>query len=369
MKKMHTLLFFRKSAQVNRIILLLILLINATLTMAQPPVISSVEPEMGGAGTTVTLTGSRFTNVSQVRFGGVKAASFMVVSPTKIVAVVGVGATGRVSVTTAAGTGNGGFFTFFPAPTITSVTPRRAPLQAEVTIHGTNLRLIEEVRFGGGWAYFELVDDTTLLTFVPYNAVSGSLTVQTPGGVASISDFRVLRVPVITSFTPSSGRTGTVVTITGQNFEDIQSVTFGVTAPAASFTVVSPTTITAVVGSGASGTIGIRNPAGIGSSTGIFHYIQTAANSNGAPAELSAYLVQSPGDQQPHVSINTSGQERVTITLANESGRALPAQVANLSSGNNVIRINNFTSLKPGTYAVTITSAKRVVKTFKVIKL
>ena len=59
-------------------------------------------------------------------------------------------------------------------------------------------------------------------------------------------------VPTITSFTPSSGSTGTVVTITGTNFTGATAVAFGGT-PATSFTVVNATTITATVGSGATG--------------------------------------------------------------------------------------------------------------------
>jgi hypothetical protein len=52
--------------------------------------------------------------------------------------------------------------------------------------------------------------------------------------------------PTITSFTPTNGRAGTTVTLTGTNFPGVSSVTFnGVSA--ASVTVQSATTLTAVV--------------------------------------------------------------------------------------------------------------------------
>ncbi|MEP7143980.1 MAG: hypothetical protein ABI707_13955 [Ferruginibacter sp.] len=51
-------------------------------------------------GNTVTITGTNFTGVTAVSFGGVAAASFIEVSATKITAVVPLGASGSVNVTT-----------------------------------------------------------------------------------------------------------------------------------------------------------------------------------------------------------------------------------------------------------------------------
>ncbi len=69
--------------------------------------------------------------------------------------------------------------------------------------------------------------------------------------------------PFIQSFTPVLGIAGTSVTITGNNFSGVTSVSFGGVA-AASFTVNSPTFITAVVGSGASGDVAVTNSYGTG---------------------------------------------------------------------------------------------------------
>lgn len=68
------------------------------------PVISSFAPASGLAGTTVTITGTDFTGATTVRFNGINATSFSVVSDTQITAVVPAGAsTGRISVATANG--------------------------------------------------------------------------------------------------------------------------------------------------------------------------------------------------------------------------------------------------------------------------
>lgn len=64
----------------------------------------------------------------------------------------------------------------------------------------------------------------------------------------------VIKNPTITSFTPTSAYSGDTVTITGTNFTGATSVTFGDMA-AASFSVVNATTITAIVGKGATGAV------------------------------------------------------------------------------------------------------------------
>jgi hypothetical protein len=68
------------------------------------PAISSFSPTSGAPGTSVTITGTNFTNASTVAFNGT-IASFTVGSATSITAIVPIGATnGKISVTTPGGT-------------------------------------------------------------------------------------------------------------------------------------------------------------------------------------------------------------------------------------------------------------------------
>jgi Tol biopolymer transport system component len=80
-------------------------------------------------------------------------------------------------------------------------------------------------------------------------------------------------VPTITSFSPTSGPLGTVVTMTGTNFTNpvVTSVTFP-TAANASFTVVSDTEIQATVPTAASGSgpISVTSPGGTATSATAF---------------------------------------------------------------------------------------------------
>ncbi len=67
--------------------------------------------------------------------------------------------------------------------------------------------------------------------------------------------------PTIASFTPTTAGSGATVTITGTNFTGTTAVSFGGVA-AASYTVVNATTITAIVGTGASGSVSVTTPNG-----------------------------------------------------------------------------------------------------------
>jgi hypothetical protein len=67
------------------------------------PTISGISPGSGCPGTSLTITGTNFTNASAVSIGGTAATSFSVTNSTTITAIVGAGATGTVQVTTPGG--------------------------------------------------------------------------------------------------------------------------------------------------------------------------------------------------------------------------------------------------------------------------
>jgi hypothetical protein len=75
-------------------------------------------------------------------------------------------------------------------------------------------------------------------------------------------------VPTITALSATSGIAGDQITIIGSNFTNATSVTFGGTA-AASFTVKDATSITAVLGAGASGEVVVTTPGGAGKLAGF----------------------------------------------------------------------------------------------------
>ena len=92
----------------------------------------------------------------------------------------------------------------------------------------------------------------------------------------SVTKYQYFNLPVvITSFTPTTGVTGTVVTITGINFTGASQVRFGGTL-ASSFNIVSATQVNAVVANGSTGAVTITTPQGTGS-LGVFTYLPPPA--------------------------------------------------------------------------------------------
>ncbi len=242
--------------------------------MIPSPTISGFTPTSGPAGTSVTITGTAFTGAMAVTFNGVNASSFTVNSATQITATVPAGATtGKVAVTTPGGTAESAAnFTVILPPTISGFSPTSGPVGTSVTLTGIAFTGTTAVIFNGVNASSFTVNSATQITVVvPAGATTGKIAVTTPGGTAeSTTNFNVIPLPMISSFAPSSGPTGTAVTLTGTAFTGTTVVTFnGVNAT--SFTVNSATQITAIVPAGATtGKISVTTPGGTATSTADF---------------------------------------------------------------------------------------------------
>jgi hypothetical protein len=167
--------------------------------------------------------------------------------------------------------GNVGRISYQSTPTLTSIAPGSGGAGMKVAIRGTYLAGATAVAFNGTAATFSVVWDTWLVATVPAGATTGPISVVTAAGTAtSAGDFTVLPTPSISSFSPTGGPAGTIVTISGLNFTGATAVTFHGTN-AQSFTVDSDTQITAVVGAGTtSGTITVFGANGTGTSAGSF---------------------------------------------------------------------------------------------------
>lgn len=152
-----------------------------------PPSVQSFSPTSAGVGATVTITGTGFTGATAVSFGGTAATSFNVVSPSTIIALVGSGASGIVSVTNFGGIGTMGGFIFIPTPSITSFTPTFVGPNFPIIITGTNFTGATNVTFGGTAAKSFTVNSATSISAVVDNGASGNVEVTTLGGKASLS--------------------------------------------------------------------------------------------------------------------------------------------------------------------------------------
>ena len=151
-------------------------------------------------------------------------------------------------------------------------TQKTAIVGTKVGMFGQGFSSATVVKFGGVASTSVTLSGTTYLTAkVPVGAITGAVTVTT--GSTTLTSPQTFKVkPKITSFSPSSGSIGTLVTINGSGLIQATTVKFG-TVKATTFTVVSDSEVTADVPSGlAAGavTISITTPGGTANSATKF---------------------------------------------------------------------------------------------------
>jgi RHS repeat-associated protein len=202
------------------------------------PNLSSLSPNSGPAGTSVTITGTNFGSAqgsSTVTFSGVTTTPTSW-SNTQIAAPVPVGtSTGNVVVNVSNLNSNGLLFTD-TSSSILALSPTSGSIGESVTIIGANFGATQGssiVTFNGTAASPTSWSNNQIVAPVPSGASNGNVFVTVSGTPTNGYNFTVT-VPAINTLSTSSGPTGTSVTITGSNFGASQgssTVTFnGTTA-------------------------------------------------------------------------------------------------------------------------------------------
>lgn len=238
-------------------------------------------------------------------------------------------------------------------PAITGASPRGGPPAGGtvVTLTGSGFASGATVTVGGAPA-----------TGVTVSSAS-SLTLTTPAGTAGAQDvvvtnpddrtgtlaggFTYRDPPTVTGIAPASGTAagGTTVTVSGTGFVAGAAVTLGTAA--ASVTGVTDTTITAVTGRGAAGTVPV-----------------TVTNPEGQSATLDAAFTYEPLPPAPVVasiapaSGSTAGGTAVTITGSNfQAGARVTIGVAATVTSLTSTAITAVTAARTaGTVGVTVTN-------------
>jgi hypothetical protein len=315
------------------------------------PKIISITPDSASQGQSVLISGSNFTGTSSISFGGIPAASFLVLTDSSIRAVLGTGASGYVSVVTPTGMDSLAGFVYLTLPLppyIQAFSPDTAMSGQTVNIHGLHFNGTDVVSFGLVPANsFTVVSDSLILATIG-SGESGSVYVRTSAGADSLSGFVFLpdtTGPVISSFSPHSGNTGTVVSIFGAHFTGATSVSFGGTA-ASSFTVVSDSVINAVIGEGTSGAVTIATPAGSASLAG---FVFTKG--------LTAY----PNPAHGYVTVNFPVSATTSqISLSDMSGRIVFILGIQPNAGSATL---NLYGLSPGIYVLSWSNGTSTLRT------
>jgi hypothetical protein len=198
---------------------------GVNFTIVPPPSITSLTPNSGTIGTSVTIAGANFgasQGTSTVTFNGI-ATTPTSWGAASIAAPVPNGATtGNVFVTVRSVASNGLLFTVSsPGPSLTSLGLTQGPVGAIVTITGTNFGATQgtsTVTFNGTAGTPSAWTATSIDVPVPVGATTGNVTVTVGGSASNVLPFTVTPPPNITSISPLSGPIGTLVTINGTNF-------------------------------------------------------------------------------------------------------------------------------------------------------
>jgi hypothetical protein len=283
--------------------------------------ITDFEPAFGSPGELVRINGTGFNlGTLTVRFNGVRSLNAAATTPTMIYAEVPSGASsGPISVQIGSGVpvySLRDFIVIGPGPYISGFTPPSGASGTRVYIDGAHFTTATNAYFDGkrGNNFF-VQGDGRIQVDAPANVTTGKISVRSPLG-NSTSEANFFVPPVITSFSPPRGRTGTNVLIRGTNFIGATAVTFG--GSNASFTVLSNLAITAVVPPLArSGVVRVFTPADSFPTSSNFVVLPTIYGF-------------SPGFGPPGTSVLITGANFTNLTAGNTVVRFNGAQ-ANLS--------------------------------------
>jgi len=170
------------------------------------PRITSFTPAAAVVGALVTLSGSSFSGVTAVTFGGNVTAPATVTGNQIRTTVPDGAVSGPLSATNDVGTGTSAGI-FKVTAKVTSLTPSSGIVGDTVTIGGTSLTLgaqVLQVKIGTAIAPIVVATPHAIAAVIPPNASTGVVTVTTSlgGFTSSPLAFTVIKPPTISSFTP-----------------------------------------------------------------------------------------------------------------------------------------------------------------------
>ncbi len=207
------------------------------------PVLNNIAPtstQAGGAGFTLTVTGSSFVNGSVIRWNGADRMTTFVNSGqlTAAIAASDIAAAGTAQVavfTPAPGGGASGEQTFTinnPLPVLTNISPTNTVLGGAgftLTVNGSSFVSTSVVRWNGVARTTTFVNSGQLTAAIPASDVvsvgTAQVTVFTPtpgGGASGPQNFTINNpVPLLSSMSPASavaGGAGFTLTVNGSSF-------------------------------------------------------------------------------------------------------------------------------------------------------
>lgn len=232
-----------------------------------PVTISSITSE-ARPGTNITITGDKLNWIEAIMFPSelvVQKENFVSQSLNELIVTVPMEAQTGFLAFLSGGTEPLVFASeealIVSLPDVTTLTPSSIKHMANLTLGGTNLDLVTQIKFTGAPAIpkaeFESQSETEIVITVPATTTSGELTLTAPSGVTVETDAITIILPNVTAFAPSNTSLhtpGTTLTVTGTDLDLVKTISFpGVVAPVSTFESQSSNEIKVVIPAGAQG--------------------------------------------------------------------------------------------------------------------
>ena len=215
---------------------------------------------------------------------------------------------------------------------IGSVSASRGATGSSVTITGSGFSSIpsqDVVTFNGIAATVTYASGNRLVVTVPAGATTGDISITTPSSSAT-SDSSFTVVPVsVSSFSPSSGAVGSVLTVNGGGFDPTPANnTVFINGVPATVTSATVTQLQVTVPSGATpGHISVTSPLGSATGTGFF-FVPASGYTLSQIAEVG---ILTPGATPYIFPVNSANQVGVALFDAVE-GQRMSMAATNMSA-------------------------------------
>ncbi|MFN5238012.1 MAG: T9SS type A sorting domain-containing protein, partial [Bacteroidota bacterium] len=199
---------------------------GTTVFVNYTPEIQTVSPTSGSAGTTVTITGTHLSDVTDVTFNGVAGTNVNVISSTEVRAnLPSSGTLSDVTVVSPCGEVN----IDVAAPVINSFSPGAGPVGTLITVLGDHLDNLTSVTVGGVSAAVVSNNGNTLVIAVMPGSTTGSISLNSGGGsTGTQGSFTVTSTPY-PYFQQGGKRVGTNSSSTAQQATSLAISTDGST--------------------------------------------------------------------------------------------------------------------------------------------
>lgn len=202
------------------------------------PTISGIAPNPVKNGQNITVTGGDLDLVTSISFGGDKVGEVVSQSAAEIVVKVPIDATEAVVnfATAADKSVSSSEVLSLVKPSISGIAPTEIQVTNELSITGEDLDVVASVKFTGDvQADVNSASETEALVTVPVGAATGPITVVMINGdeVTSAESLTVLASTsaVITDM-PESAGPGDMISIIGENLDEVTEIIFPVDVPA-----------------------------------------------------------------------------------------------------------------------------------------